>query len=51
MAEGLEAQRPLRSGAGVEALHAEVRARVPRLAGDRPPAGDIAAVGAAIRGD
>jgi len=49
MAEGLEAQRPLRSGAGVEALHAEVRARVPRLAGDRPPAGDIAALGAAIR--
>ena len=50
MAEGLEAQRPLRSGAGVEALHARVRARVPRLAGDRPPARDIAAIGADIRG-
>jgi len=50
MAEGLEAQRPLRSGAGVEALHAEVRARVPRLASDRPPAGDIAAIATSIRG-
>jgi len=34
----------------VEALHAEVRARVPRLAGDRPPAGDIAAIATSIRG-
>jgi histidine ammonia-lyase len=50
MAEGLEAQRPLRSGAGVEALHAEVRARAPRLAGDRSPAPDIAAVAAMVRG-
>jgi len=49
MAEGLEAQRPLRSSAAVEALHARVRARVPRLTGDRPPAADIAALGAAIR--
>jgi histidine ammonia-lyase len=49
MAEGLEAQRPLRSGAGVEALHAEVRRRVPRLDGDRPPATDIAALGALMR--
>lgn len=44
MCEGLEYQRPLRSGAGVEALHAAVRAQVPRLAGDRSPAPDIAAV-------
>lgn len=50
MAEGLEAQRPLRSGAGVEALHAAIRARVPRLAGDRPPAADIAALGGLVRG-
>jgi histidine ammonia-lyase len=49
MAEGLEAQRPLRSGAGVEALHAKVRRRVPRLDGDRPPATDIAALGALMR--
>jgi histidine ammonia-lyase len=50
MAEGLEYQRPLRSGAGVEALHAEVRRAVPRLAADRPPAPDIAAIAAMIRG-
>jgi histidine ammonia-lyase len=50
MAEGLEYQRPLRSGAGVEALHAEVRRAVPRLAADRPPAPDIAAISAMIRG-
>ena len=51
MSEGLEAQRPLRSGAGVEALHAEVRRRVLRLAGDRPPATDIAALGRLVRGE
>jgi histidine ammonia-lyase len=50
MAEGLEYQRPLRSGAGVEALHAEVRRHVPRLTSDRPPAPDIAAIAAMIRG-
>jgi len=44
MCEGLEYQRPLRSGPGVEALHAAVRREVPRLAGDRTPAPDIAAV-------
>jgi histidine ammonia-lyase len=44
MSEGLEYQRPLRSGPGVEALHAAVRREVPRLAGDRTPAPDIAAV-------
>lgn len=44
MCEGLEYQRPLRSGAGVEALHAAVRAGVPRLAGDRSPAQDIAEI-------
>jgi histidine ammonia-lyase len=50
MAEGLEYQRPLRSGAGVEALHAEVRRHVPRLTSDRPPAPDIAAIAAMVRG-
>ena len=44
MCEGVEYQRPLRSGAGVEALHAAVRTRVPRLTGDRPPAPDIACI-------
>ncbi len=48
MCEGLEYQRPLKSGAGVEAVHALVRARVPRLQGDRPPAPDIAAVSALL---
>jgi histidine ammonia-lyase len=50
MSEGLEYQRPLRSGAGVEALHAEVRRHVPRLTADRPPAPDIAAIAAMVRG-
>ena len=44
MCEGVEYLRPLRSGAGVEALHAAVRTRVPRLTGDRPPAPDIACI-------
>ena len=50
MAEGIEYQRPLRSGPGVEALHAEVRARVPRLSSDRSPTADIAALVRLIRG-
>ncbi len=49
MAEGLDAQRPLRSGAVIEAAHARIRTCVPRLAGDRPPAVDIAAIHAMIR--
>ena len=49
MAEAIEYQRPLRSGAGVEALHAAIRARVARLAGDRSPAPDIAAVSGLLR--
>jgi histidine ammonia-lyase len=49
MCEGLEYQRPLRSGAGVEALHAAVRKSVPKLERDRPPAPDIALLAAAIR--
>lgn len=49
MAEGLEFQRPLRSGRGVEVAHARIRGTVPRLLGDRPPAPDIAAIEELIR--
>jgi len=48
-AEALEYQRPLRSGAGVEAAHAAVRTVVSRRTGDRPPAPDIRALAALIR--
>jgi histidine ammonia-lyase len=48
-AEALEYQRPLRSGAGVEAAHAVVREVVSRRTHDRPPAPDIARIVAAIR--
>ena len=44
MTQALEAQRPLRSGAGVEAMHALVRSRVKPLSGDRSPAPDLAAI-------
>jgi histidine ammonia-lyase len=48
-AEALEYQRPLRSGAGVEAAHAAVREVVSRRTADRPPAPDIAALVGRIR--
>ena len=48
-AEAMEYQRPLTSGAGVEAAHALVRSVAPKLMADRPPAPDIAAIGALIR--
>jgi histidine ammonia-lyase len=48
-AEALEYQRPLRSGAGVEAAHATVRDVVSRRTADRPPAPDIAALEGLIR--
>jgi histidine ammonia-lyase len=48
-AEALDYQRPLRSGAGVEAAHAAVREVVSRRNGDRPPAPDIRALGQLIR--
>ena len=48
-AEALEYQRPLRSGAGVEAAHAAVRTVVSRRTGDRPPAPDIRALAELIR--
>ena len=44
MAQGLEHQRPLRSGAGVERAHAAVRAVASRLNGDRSPSPDVAAI-------
>jgi histidine ammonia-lyase len=47
-AEAIEYQRPLRSGAGVEAAHAVVRSAVTRRSADRPPAPDIAALEALI---
>ena len=43
-AQALEQHRPLRSGAGVEAAYNRLRARVPVLTADRPPAPDIAAL-------
>jgi histidine ammonia-lyase len=43
-AQALEQHRPLRSGAGVEAAHERLRARVPTLTADHPPAPDIAAL-------
>jgi histidine ammonia-lyase len=49
-AEALEYQRPLRSGAGVEAAFAAVREVVPRRTTDRPPAPDIAALGGLVLG-
>jgi histidine ammonia-lyase len=48
-AEALEYQRPLRSGEGVERAHATVREVVSRRTADRPPAPDVAALGALIR--
>jgi histidine ammonia-lyase len=48
-AEGLEHRRPLKAGSGVERAFAAVRAIAPPLAQDRPLAGDIARVAAAIR--
>ena len=44
MAEGLHHQRPLRSGDGVEAVHAIIRAHVDCLTEDRSPAADIARI-------
>lgn len=43
-AQGLDLQRPLRSGAVVEGLHARVRALVPSLQEDRPITPDIEAI-------
>lgn len=48
-AEGLEYQRPLRSGVRIEEVHAAVRRVVPRLTSDRPPSPDIAVIAEHIR--
>ena len=48
MAQGLEYQRPLRSGREVEATHAIIRSAVPKLTADRPPAPDLAALAGMI---
>ncbi len=47
-AEGIEHQRPLRSGDGVDRVHARVRALVPPLEGDRAPSPDIETLTEAI---
>jgi histidine ammonia-lyase len=47
-AQALEHHRPLRSGRGVEAAYEQLRARVPVLTADRPPAPDIAAIAGMI---
>lgn len=47
-AQALEFHRPLRSSAALEALHAQLRAQVPRLAEDRLMAPDIAAATALV---
>jgi histidine ammonia-lyase len=44
MAEAIEYHRPLKSGAPVEAVHAAIRAVVPKLDKDRPPSPDIEAL-------
>ncbi|HEU5098301.1 MAG TPA: histidine ammonia-lyase [Roseiflexaceae bacterium] len=47
-AQALEQHRPLRSGACVETTYERLRARVPALTADRPPAPDIAALAGMI---
>ncbi|MBL0922660.1 MAG: histidine ammonia-lyase [Phycisphaerales bacterium] len=48
-AEAMEYQRPLKSGAGVEAAHEAVRSVAPRLVADRSPSPDIEAIEGLIR--
>jgi len=48
-AQGLDFRTPLTPGAGVARAHARLRALVPHLAEDRPPAADIAAVREILR--
>ncbi|MAY75136.1 MAG: histidine ammonia-lyase [Phycisphaerae bacterium] len=43
-AQAIEAHRPLRSGHRIETAHATIRAVVPALQADRPPAPDIKAI-------
>jgi len=48
-AEAIEHHRPLTSGAPVERAIAAIRAKVPRLEGDRPLTADVEAVAALVR--
>jgi histidine ammonia-lyase len=48
-AQGIDHRAPLTPGAGVARAHARLRALVPHLAEDRPPAPDIAAVRELLR--
>lgn len=48
-ATGLDHHRPLRSGSGIEVSYDRIRARVPVLTADRPPAPDIRAIEELIR--
>src|SRR6185436_6480652 len=48
-AQGLEAHRPLKSGAGVEAVHAAIRRASPPLTEDRSLSQDIEAVAGLIQ--
>lgn len=50
-AEAIEHHRPLNTGRRLEEAHAIIRARVPKLTDDRPPAPDIAAVTELVRAD
>jgi histidine ammonia-lyase len=47
--EALDYRRPLRSSKPIERAREMIRAIVPRLTDDRPPAPDIEALAAAIR--
>jgi histidine ammonia-lyase len=47
--QGLDFRRPLRPGRGVRAAYEAVRALVPTLDADRPPAPDIARLATALR--
>ncbi|MGP1272540.1 MAG: histidine ammonia-lyase [Phycisphaerales bacterium] len=47
-AEAIEHHRPLRTGDRLETAHARVRATVPRLKDDRPPAPDIESIAGLI---
>jgi histidine ammonia-lyase len=46
--QGLDLLAPLRSSPALRGVHAAVRAQVPALGDDRPPAPDIAAIAALI---
>ncbi len=48
-AQGLDFRSPMRPGAGVAQAHERVRARVPHLGADRPPAPDIETVRELLR--